>query len=108
MMDDLHAKFLPQLLGLARTRLARALDVANRAEHDALPSTVRDLHALAGEAGLLGMTTLVPLARACEDKAKEMHVSRTDADRVSLLESLNVLQRAIELVETTRLQGRTT
>jgi HPt (histidine-containing phosphotransfer) domain-containing protein len=99
MIEDLHAKFLPQLLELARTRMANARDVAHRRDFEGAAASVRDLHALAGEAGLLGVPVLVPLARKCEDKAKQMRASRSDADADALASSLEELERAIDLVE---------
>ena len=62
----------------ARPRVAMAITVATQRDHAALPTLVRELHALAGEAGLLGLHDVVPLARDCELKAKALQASRGD------------------------------
>ncbi len=58
--------------------------------------TVRELHALAGEAGLLGLIEVVPLPRAAELKAKQFCTSRADAD--ALVAALTELRTLMEHV----------
>lgn len=96
MDDDLYSRFLPQFVKLARSRLAGAISVATQRDHAATPTMVRDLHTLAGEAGLLGLSAVVPLARECEQKAKTLHTSRTDADAEGLVAALRNLEQIIE------------
>jgi HPt (histidine-containing phosphotransfer) domain-containing protein len=100
MMEDLAARFLPQFIAIARTRVAAATRAAMARDHAAAPTTLRELHALAGEAGLLGLSDVIPLARDCEHRAKELRASSAggDADRrvEALLEALGRLERAIE------------
>ena len=100
MIDELIAKFLPRFTELARTRLARALELAEKRDYNAMPAVVRELHSIVGEAGLLGLTGLVVLARGCEDRAQRMATARDDRDATALIDSLHELDRAIELVET--------
>ena len=100
-MDDLHAKFMPQFLELARSRLAAALKAATARDHLAAATTARNLHTLAGEAGLLGLHDVVPLAREGEQKAKALGASRTDADAELLLDALRRLQQIIESIGAT-------
>ena len=100
-MDDLHAKFMPQFLELARSRLAAALKAATARDHVAATTTARNLHTLAGEAGLLGLHDVVPLARDGEQKAKSMAASRTDADAELLIDALRRLQQVIESIGAT-------
>ena len=100
-MDDLHAKFMPQFLELARSRLAAALKAATARDHLAATTTARNLHTLAGEAGLLGLDDVVPLAREGEQKAKSLGASRTDADAELLIDALRRLQQVIESIGAT-------
>lgn len=100
-MDDLHAKFMPQFLELARSRLAAALKAATARDHLAATTTARNLHTLAGEAGLLGLHDVVPLAREGEQKAKAVGASRTDADAELLVDALRRLQQVIESIGAT-------
>ena len=97
-MDDLYARFLPQFVALARTRLAQAISTAGARDAAAVTTTVRELHTLAGEAGLLGLRELVPLARDCEQKAKQLLTSRADADVEVLVVALRQLVGRIEEV----------
>lgn len=97
-MDDLSAKFLPQFLELARSRVTSALKAAAARDHLAVPTIARNLHTLAGEAGLLGLHDVVPLAREGEHQAKSLGASRTDADAESLVDVLRRLERVIESI----------
>ena len=105
MDEDLYAKFLPQFVALARTRVSVALAAVAQRDHGALPSTVRELHSLAGEAGLLGLNEVIPLARDGERKAKVLHVSRSDADAEALVAALRALEHAIDGISVTRGSG---
>jgi HPt (histidine-containing phosphotransfer) domain-containing protein len=100
-MDDLSAKFLPQFLDLARTRVSTAIQAAIARDHLATTTIARNLHTLAGEAGLLGLHGVVPLARDAEHKAKALGTSRTDADAELLVDALRQLERMIESIGAT-------
>jgi len=95
-MDDLLAKFLPQFVTLARSRVAVALTAVTQRDQAATTKVVRDLHTLAGEAGLLGLSSIVPLARDCELKAKQLQGSRADADIEVFVAALRQLAGVIE------------
>jgi len=97
-MDELYAKFLPQFVALAHTRLTLAISTAGLRDDAAATKTVRELHTLAGEAGLLGLRDVVPLARECEQKAKQLQTSRAEADVEKLVVALRQLARVIEEV----------
>lgn len=99
-MDDLHAKFLPQFVDLARSRLALALKVTLERDYAAALKVVRELHTLAGEAGLLGLSDVVPLARDSEQKAKELNRTHADADADMLVAALQQLKRVIDEIGT--------
>jgi len=95
-MDDLLAKFVPQFVELARSRVAVALSAAAQYDQAATTKVARDLHTLAGEAGLLGLSEVAPLARDCELKAKRLHASHTDAEVEGLVAALRQLAQLIE------------
>lgn len=99
-MDDLYGKFLPQFLVLARSRVAGAIKAAAERDHATTTKIVRELHTLAGEAGLLGLHDVVPLARDSEQKAKTLHVSRADADAETLVAALRQLEQVIDGIGT--------
>ncbi len=99
-MDDLLASFMPRFKALADTRLARSIEIATKRDHENTQSIARDMHALAGEAGLLGLAAIVPLARAGEEHAKRLRSSRSDADADALVAALTELKHAIEAVAT--------
>lgn len=99
--EDLYAKFLPQFVALARTRVATALAAVLRRDHGVTTTIVRELHSLAGEAGLLGLHKVIPLARDSEQKAKVLHVSQADADADALVAALRELETVIEGIGST-------
>jgi HPt (histidine-containing phosphotransfer) domain-containing protein len=94
--DDLYARFLPPFVALARARVATALAAVQQRDHGATTTTVRELHSLAGEAGLLGLHAVIPLARDSEQKAKRLHVSHADEDADALVAALRELNTVIE------------
>jgi HPt (histidine-containing phosphotransfer) domain-containing protein len=100
MMDDLYAKFLPQFVQLARGRLERAMDLVARSDATAMATAVRELHAIAGEAGLLGQGAIMALARKGEEMAKKLRDSSADAgvDVGTLAGTMQELKAALELV----------
>jgi HPt (histidine-containing phosphotransfer) domain-containing protein len=100
-MDDLSAKFLPQFLELARTRVTGAIKAAVARDHLASTTIARNLHTLAGEAGLLGLHDVIPLAREGEHRAKSLGASRTDADAELLVDVLRRLEAVIESIGAT-------
>ena len=101
-MEELSAKFLPQFVKLARSRLTDALTAAGARDHQAAPGIARELHTLAGEAGLLGLYEVVPLARDGEQKARSLGASRAEADAELLVDVLRQLERVIERIGSTQ------
>jgi len=97
-MDELHAKFLPQFVEIARLRVATAVKAVSERDHAAMPKIIRELHSLAGDAGLLGLRDVVPLARDGEHRAKALHVSRSDGDADALTAALHQLDHVIERI----------
>ena len=102
MEEDLQARFVPQFVALARSRVSVALAAAARRDHGATMTTVRELHTLAGEAGLLGLHEVIPLARDSEQKAKLLRVSQAEADADALVAALRQLDLVIERIGATR------
>lgn len=100
--DDIQSMFLHRFTALARTRVANALDAAERRDHDAVAVSVRELHGLAGEAGLLGFSDIVPLARAGEDKAKRLCNERTPENAAQLIDALRLIEQRIDALAKTR------
>jgi len=100
-MADLNARFLPQFVKLARSRLIQARAAAVERDAAGASTAAGGMHQLAGEAGLLGLQDVVPLARDCELKAKSLLVSSAEADADLLVASLGLLERAIERIGAT-------
>lgn len=98
MMDELYEKFLPQFVELARVRLERAMEAAARPELATLQVVIRELHAIAGEAGLLGITSIMGLARQAEDHAKRLRDSGTQGNADAFVGALQDLRNALEHV----------
>jgi HPt (histidine-containing phosphotransfer) domain-containing protein len=94
-MDELIAKFLPRFAALARQRVLVALEIARERRHGSAPQVVHDLHALAGEAGLLGLEQVIGVARRAEEAARRFAASRDDGDARGLHECLVQLERAV-------------
>ncbi len=69
-MTDLVARFLPRFAALARERVARAMAVASSADVAQAPAVARDMHSVAGEAGMLGLQDVLQAAREAEGAAK--------------------------------------
>jgi len=98
MSEDLRTVFLPRFTALARTRISQAIEVANRRDIGATATTLRDLHALSGEAGLLGLSEIVPYARESEARARRVYDTREDSDAEALVAALTDLASAVERV----------
>jgi len=96
MMDDLLAKFLPQFVAHTRTRVAAAIGSTTQRDRASFAKTVSELHTVAGEAGLLGLTDVFPLVRDCEQKAKRLRDTGAEADVEVLLAALHHLAQVIE------------
>jgi HPt (histidine-containing phosphotransfer) domain-containing protein len=96
--DDIEATFVPRFAALARTRLASALDATTRRDAAALAVVIRDMHSIAGEAGLLGLREVVPLARDGEARAKKLCAEPGDQQAAAMTETLHALQSAVEAI----------
>lgn len=101
-MDDVKAKFLPRFCTLAKDRIRTGQKVASVAPRgeEAL-HLARELHSLAGEAGLLGFSELLSLARAAEEAATELHSRRNEERQKALETALAKLLEAVTRIEAT-------
>ena len=96
-MDELFAKFLPQFTELARDRMKRAYAAAaSPPDEPTLTAVMRDLHGIAGEAGLLGLAQVVPVARSAEAHARMLRDGGCEA--AAFLGALRELGVALEAI----------
>jgi HPt (histidine-containing phosphotransfer) domain-containing protein len=66
-LDELRARFMGRFLETARGRVQRTAEALAREDARGAWS---EMHALAGEAAILGVTNVADLARACGASAK--------------------------------------
>ena len=99
-MDDFKKKFLGRFTTLARERIALGMDVAQSQDCERALHLARELHSLAGEAGLLGLPELLVTARTAEEAATKLNASRLPSEREALLSALSELGSAIEQIAT--------
>ena len=104
MMDEIYAKFLPQFTELAKERMARAYKASATPDSASMAAVMRELHAIAGEAGLLGLSSIVPLARTAEEHAKRLRDGGPEAaaDTGAFIGALDELSRALDAIAATR------
>jgi HPt (histidine-containing phosphotransfer) domain-containing protein len=86
-IEDIRGTFLHRFTSLARTRLAKSREAAG--DPALLGTAVRELHSLAGEAGLLGIADVVPLARRGEDLARKLGSGEPGESLVAILDELD-------------------
>jgi HPt (histidine-containing phosphotransfer) domain-containing protein len=98
-VEDIRRKFLPRFAALAKERIRVGLEVAEAFEGDQALVLARELHSMAGEAGLLGLGDLLSIARAAEVAATQLHASRVPSKRTALQQTLLDLLRAVVAVE---------
>ncbi len=97
MTSELYAKFLPQFTELARDRVQRAYEASARPDEPTLTVVARELHTIAGEAGLLGLAAIVPIARNAEEHAKRLRDDRAGADQAgAFVGALDELRAALD------------
>jgi HPt (histidine-containing phosphotransfer) domain-containing protein len=82
--------FMARFAKISFERIAAA-----RADDPDLGAVARELHSMAGEAGLLGVVEVMALARAAEQAAVELMASRTDEHRQSFACALADLEIAL-------------
>jgi HPt (histidine-containing phosphotransfer) domain-containing protein len=97
-VDDFKQKFLGRFTALARERISLGMNVAASTECDEALHLARELHSLAGEAGLLGLPHLLVSARTAEEAATKLNASRDPSEREALKAALSELGQAIERI----------
>ena len=97
-MSDLVARFLPRFAALSRERMARALAIATAGDASQAESVARDMHSMAGEAGMLGLQGVLQAARAAESAARRF--TGDPGHQGALAEAVRALDSA--LAEATR------
>lgn len=70
MIEDLRARYLPRFVETAQRRIARGLEAVTPTGAGAPQVARSELHTLAGEAGILGLTELATRAQAGEVDCK--------------------------------------
>ncbi|MDB4943305.1 MAG: hypothetical protein JWP97_2839 [Labilithrix sp.] len=100
MIEEIRRRFLPRFAELARERITRGVRIAQQSPRDqeAL-QLARDLHSLAGEAGLLGFGNLIKLARSAEEAATALHAERCPDRSRALADALDDLGTALDAIE---------
>jgi HPt (histidine-containing phosphotransfer) domain-containing protein len=95
-MDQLVKKFMPRFVTLARERLRGAIEAANASRFDRAEVLAHDMHALAGEAGLLGLEDVVTLAREAEQAAKRFGSTSSVHDIATFVDALKALEQGVD------------
>jgi HPt (histidine-containing phosphotransfer) domain-containing protein len=98
-MDELVAKFLPQFVALARSRMAKVNTWMVRRDSTDKKSALREIHSIKGDAGMLELTEVATFARVCEEKVKLLHADSADTDIAHVAVDLHELLRLIENLE---------
>lgn len=101
MLADLQRKFFPRFAKSAKERIAEGLRTAKNVEGDGALMLARQMHSLAGEAGLLGLGDLVVIARAVEESATQLHADPSADRRDGVEAALSELEAALYRVEST-------
>jgi HPt (histidine-containing phosphotransfer) domain-containing protein len=94
-VSDLLAKFLPRFLKLSQERLGK-IEAQLAAETPVSSVIVNELHAIAGEAGLIGLPDLANVAREGERTAKSGWSAETIARIADLAAELRRQLTALE------------
>jgi HPt (histidine-containing phosphotransfer) domain-containing protein len=98
--DNLKREFLPRFFGLARKRVERGREVARAPTAESCDALAREMHALAGEAGLLGLEAVLGAARQAELAAADLVKRPADtSSRDRLDHALGELEDAVRTSE---------
>jgi HPt (histidine-containing phosphotransfer) domain-containing protein len=89
--DEIRARFLGKFLESARGRIGRALEAIAR---DDARGTWTELHALAGEAAILGLPEISEQARAAGASAKRW-MADAQSEREACEGSLRQIEQAV-------------
>jgi HPt (histidine-containing phosphotransfer) domain-containing protein len=104
-MEELWLRFRDRFLDSSEHRLqrARAIIASGDPANDALAS---ELHALAGEASVLGVESMAKMAREAERAAKSWSLAASDVERTEAcklaIENLDVALRTLGAAQSNR------
>jgi len=90
-MDDLLTRFLPRFVESARARIRHAAELFAARDFGKLAS---EMHTLAGEASVLGLSEIGALARDAEHMARNATVDGCEEKLAEIERSIAVLSRS--------------
>lgn len=102
LLADLQAQFLPTFITDTRTRLRHALGLippAGRGDEEGFKSIAAAMHAVAGEAMLIGLPTVAVQARAVGSTARSCLDQRSGSSIVACARALRTLANALEALK---------
>src|SRR5262245_55969918 len=102
MLGTLREHFMAEFLQSARRRVALALELLASGRPEDAHEASRELHALGGEAGLIGLAGVRVAAVEGENSARRLAVSSDGAERVSCARAVRAVARAVEALEPLR------
>src|SRR5262249_41347686 len=95
MTDELRARFLRPFLATSRERLRRCYALIHSSGSDR-GATAREMHAMAGEAALIGFGEVAKLARDAELAARRWTETGDATTGATVADSLAALDAAVE------------
>lgn len=105
LLADLQAQFLPTFIADTRTRLRQALGLippAGTGDEESFRSIAEAMHAVAGEAMLIGLPKVAILARAVGTMARRYIDLKSGSAIVACARALRTLASALEELKTPR------
>lgn len=105
LLADLQAQFLPTFIADTRTRLRQALGLippAGSGDEEGFKSIAEAMHAVAGEAMLIGLPKVAVLARAVGGMARRYIDVKSGSAIVACARALRTLASALEELKTPR------
>jgi PleD family two-component response regulator len=104
-IEDLRARYLPRFITTAQERIRRGLELLAGTDADRGSRLAGELHTLAGEAGLLGLTEIAEHARSGERLAKDWSTGDSPSAMTSLARVLRALSRGVDHLAKTAAQA---
>lgn len=105
LLADLQAQFLPTFISDTRTRLRQALGLippAGTGDEESIKSIAEAMHAVAGEAMLIGLPKVAVLARAVGGMARRYLDAKSGSAIVACARALRTLASALEELKAPR------
>lgn len=105
LLADLQAQFLPTFITDTRARLRQALELippAGRGDEEGFKSIAAAMHAVAGEAMLIGLPSVAVQARAVGSAARSCLDERSGSSIVACARALRTLANALEALQAPR------